>query len=74
MTHPNEYPGKSFIPHEGDMMVETVAMPDDYSDGREGVFGVTPEERQAPEAKSTPYWVDGDKMGFGIGEEPDGRP
>jgi hypothetical protein len=40
MSHPNEYPGKTFVPFEGDMPVETVELPFPGSD-REGITTVT---------------------------------
>jgi hypothetical protein len=43
MTHPNQYPGKVFIPYEGDMEVETIEMPVPTPD-REGIAVVTEED------------------------------
>lgn len=45
MAHPNEYPGKIFVPWEGDMPVETVEMPVDADASREGIAGIGPERR-----------------------------
>ena len=45
MTHPNHYPGKTFVPHEGDMPVETIYLNTDCQPAREGIQGVSPEER-----------------------------
>jgi hypothetical protein len=38
--NPNEYPGKTFVPYEGDMPVETVEVSADYREDREGIATV----------------------------------
>ena len=48
MSHPNEYPGKIFDPGEGTMPVTIVEMPiTAYPANREGIYGVSQEDREA---------------------------
>jgi hypothetical protein len=46
MSHPYEYPGKTIVPSEGDMPFETINWERSYPADREGIQGVSLEERE----------------------------